>query len=747
MSRLLYAFGLSIPLVLVCGNLTGQIAPVDLVNPLIGTAAEGQTYPAAGMPFGMTQWAPQTRSGEVKCVSPYYAADIRIQGFRGSHFLSGSCTQDYGSVTLMPLLSDAKLDPEGRSSSFTRSSERAHPYLYEVELEQTRIHASLTGSERAGILRFRFPRTSSAFIAIENNARKGTGYTHVDVARQEVTGENPVYRIYTGNGRSAGFSGFFIVRFDRPFLAAGTFSARKRHPHRVDQPANSRSSGAYLSFKPGRDRTIQARVGMSFTSLDEARKNLDAEIPDWNFDRVVERARDAWTRELNRIQISGSSADRVVFYTAMYHSMLLPRIFSDHDGSYRSFGGGHHLMHADGFTYYCDYSIWDTFRALHPLLTILDPARELDMVKSLLAKGQQGDFLPIYPAWNSYTSEMIGDHADAIIVDAYAKGIRGFDVAEAYRLMKRNATVSPPPELYSDGRGRRALTSYLKYGYIPLEDKVADAFHTQEQVSRTLEYAYDDFLVGQMAAWLDHADDAHEFALRAQNYRNVIDPTTGFARGRHADGTWDTQFDPGIKYSYITEGLPFQYTFFVPQDIPGLIELEHGPKSFIAKLDDLFAKGYYDHGNEPSHHIAYLYDDAGAPQKAQQHVHEIMTTQYRNSPDGLAGNDDAGQMSAWYVISALGFYPVTPGTPRYALGTPHFDDVRLTLAGGKTLHISAVGAEAGKFYVRSVRLNGTLLDRSYILHTEIADGGDLVFEMAELPSDSSSNPPPNPASL
>jgi predicted alpha-1,2-mannosidase len=417
----------------------------------------------------------------------------------------------------------------------------------------------------------------------------------------------------------------------------------------------------------------------------------------------------------------------------MYHSMLLPRIFSDHDGAYPSFAGGQVLEHAEGFTYYCDFSIWDTFRALHPLLTILDPARELDMVKSLIAKGQQGMFLPIYPAWNSYTSEMIGDHADAIIADAYVKGIRGFDTGEAYHLMKRNATITPSQELYLDGRGRRALDSYLRYGYIPLEDTVPDAFHKQEQVSRTLEYAYDDFLVGEMAGWLGHTDDARDFAARAQNYRKVIDPETGFARGRHADGTWITPFDPGVKAPYITEGLPFQYTFFVPQDIPGLIQLEHGPKPFIAKLDELFARSYYDHGNEPSHHIAYLYDDAGAPSRTQLHVHEIMGKEYRNAPDGLAGNDDAGQMSAWYVLSALGFYPVTPGTPRYAIGTPRFDDLTLSLSSGKPLRIHAPGAESGKFYVRSVKINGKRIDRNYLLHEEIAAGGDLTFEMSASP--------------
>jgi len=415
--------------------------------------------------------------------------------------------------------------------------------------------------------------------------------------------------------------------------------------------------------------------------------------------------------------------------------MLLPRVFSDVSGTYPGFAGEGRIETAKNFTYYCDYSLWDTFRALHPLLTILDPDRELDMVKSLIAKGDQGGFLPIYPAWNSYTSEMIGDHAVAVIGDAYFKGIRGFDADRAYQLMRKNALELPAtPALYADGRGRRALDSYLKYGYIPLEDHVPGAFHKDEQVSRTLEYAYDDFVVGEMAQALGHTEDAELFQHRAQNYRNVIDPQTGFARGRHTDGSWDSPFDPAVKYRYITEGLPFQYTFFVPQDLPGLIDLVGGRAAFLGKLDALFAGGYYDQGNEPSHHIAYLYDNAGAAWKTQQHVREVMETQYADSPSGLAGNDDCGQMSAWYVMSALGFYPVAPGTPVYEIGTPLFDDATIRLDSGKQFHIHAEGASAGKQYIHSATLNGIPLTRYWIKHSEIVAGGELVFEMSSHPN-------------
>ncbi len=720
---------------------------------MIGTAAEGQTFPATGVPFGMTQWTPQTRATETKCIAPYYFADSRIQGFRGTHFLSGSCAQDYGSFTLMPLVSDAALDPAGRASAFSHDTEHAHPYRYSVDLADSRIHAEITGSLRSGMMQFRYPSEQKlGWIAVDDNVRLGSGTVRIDAARGEIVGENPVYRIYAGNGQPAGFSGYVVLQFDQPFKVGGTYTGKTRKPGAIEQASTADGApGAYISFALNAKRTVHVRIGTSFTSIDEARKNLASEMPDWNFDAAAERARSAWTNELARVDVAGDAPQRRVFYTAMYHALLLPRTFSDVSGTYPRFArsmipDGPQVELAKGWTYYTDYSVWDTFRAVHPLFTLLEPARDADMVRSLIAMGEQAGFLPIFPAWNSYTSEMTGDHAGAIIADAYLKGIRGFDVEQAYTLMKKNAMEVPSAlELYRGGQGRRALDSYLKYGYIPLEDPVANAFHGNEQVSRTLDYAYDDFVLSQLAGALGHTADADYFAGRSQNYRKVIDRETGFARGRHADGSWVTPFNPTAPVSYITESTPYVDTFFVPQDVPGLIELLGGRTEFVKKLDGVFSSGAYDHGNEPSHQIAYLYDDAGVPAKTQQHVHEIMTKLYRDGVDGLAGNDDAGQMSAWYVLSAMGFYPVTPGVPRYAIGTPQFNDMTLHFGTGKSLRIVAVGAEAGKFYVRSVRLNGVALNRPWILHSELVGGGELVFEMSDTPtapSDSSLTPRP-----
>ncbi|WP_419806298.1 GH92 family glycosyl hydrolase [Terriglobus sp.] len=728
-------------LTLVWAGIAGaqQTAPVDLIHSLVGTANDGQTFPIAGVPFAMSDWTPQTRSGEPKCITPYYYKDTKIQGFRGSHFISGSCTQDYGSFTVMPLRDAVRLQPEERASTFSHAAEHATAYRYSVDLQDSGIHADLTGTLRCGMMQFRYPAdATTATILLQSNLRLGENRVDVDAAHGEITGNNPVFRVYNGNGLPAGFSGYAVLQIDAPVRTFGTFSVgpdRSVGPRSTWMGGNT-PVGAYVTVDLPRDHIVRVRVGTSFVSIGEARRNLQSEIPGWSFDQVAQQAKAAWERQLARIQVQGSDANRTIFYTAMYHASIVPRTESDVSGTYPRFADGKHIEHATGWTYYDDFSVWDTFRGVHPLYTIIDPQRDADMVQSLVVKGEQGGFFPIFPAWNSYTSEMIGDHVAAIVADAYVKGIRGFDVDLAWQLVKRNATVTPPHDQYVLGKGRRALGDYDSLGYIPLENPVTDAFHQGEQVSRTLEYAYDAFTVSEFAQALGHTGDAAVFAKRSGDWRNVIDPETRFARGRHRDGTWDSPFDPTKPYHYITEGLPYQYTFFVPQDVPGLIALEGGNAAFVKRLDGLFDGGYYNHGNEPSHHIAYLYDFAGAPEKTQRRVHDALLANYQDGPGGYTGNDDAGQMSAWYILSSLGFYPVTPGTPRYEIGTPHFDRMTINLPGGKAFHITATGAEAGAIYVRSIRLNGKPLNRWYLLHSEIVNGGKLEFVMATTPAPS-----------
>jgi predicted alpha-1,2-mannosidase len=739
----------------------------DLVHPLVGTEREGQTFPAVGFPFAMTSWTPQTRAGEIKCIAPYYFTDAKIQGFRGSHFLSGSCVPDYGSMTLMPGTGDLRTGATERSSSFERSSEKASPYEYSVDLADYDIAARITGTTRAGFMLFRFKKDDKqSWIVVENNSRGGDGWVRIEPSKTEISGSVPVRREYAGSGKLAGFSAYFVIQFDRPFVSSGTWIGPKptsggveqngdgKAPGVVTVPAMMTSTGGasaasvrvpvdnprggfgtFVEFgQVHKDQMIKVRIGTSFVSVDEARKNLHSEIPDWNYDSVRERARAQWHQQLSKIELKGDSPDRTVFYTALYHAMLAPRTYSDIDGMYPRFAAHGEMEHAEGSTVYDDFSLWDIFRAQLPLLTILDPARDAEMMQSLVLKGVQGGFLPIFPAWNSYTSEMVGDHASVALIDAYSKGIRSFDVATAYALMRKNATEIPASrEEYLDGKGRRGLTSYLKYGYIPLEDHIDDAFHKNEQVSRTLEYAYDDAMLAKFAADLGKSDDEKLFAAHGEYWKNVIDPQSGFARGRHADGSWETPFDPAGKYTWITEGLPWQYTFFVPQNVPGLIEREGGIKNFEAKLDQLFRQNLYEHGNEPSHHIAYLYDAAGVPWKTQWQVRSLMKSEYRDGPGGLAGNDDAGQMSAWYVLSALGWYQVCPGVPEYWIGSPSFDHMAIHLPSGRSLRIVAAGAESGKRYVDKVELNGKSIIGWKLSYEQIMQGGELVYVMSNIP--------------
>jgi predicted alpha-1,2-mannosidase len=723
--------------VFLCPSVVFAQSLADEVNPLVGTAAEGQTYPGVGAPFGMTQWTPATQDSEQKGVVPYYYTDREFHGIRGSHFLSGSAMQDYGSFQLLAGSGTFTWQGHAPSSHFSHDAEHAAPYLYQVELPALGLSASVTGTTRCGLLRFVFHNGGAAWIDVQNNARPGDGELNIDAARNEIVGWSKARRLYAGQGKLAGFGGYVVVEFDHPFHLGGSWSGSKIHSGSTQQASDASPSGMYVTFDVRPGEAVLARVGTSFVSIDEARKNLRTEIPAWDFVKIERANHAAWDRELGSIEVTGNSTDQRIFYTAMYHALQLPRIFSDASGSYPEFAGGESVEAAHGFTYYDDFSIWDTFRAEHPLFTIINPARDVDMIQSLVVKGEQGGFLPTFPAWNSYTAEMDGDHGVAIIGDAYLKGVRGFDVEEAYRLMRKNALESPASNAdYVDGKGRRALDSYLKYGYIPLEDSVpgAPTAHRNEQVARTLDYAYDDFVLAEMAKTLGKTDDEAIFRKRAQNYRNVIDPATGFARGRYADGRWITPFDPAKRTSYVTEGLPFQFTFYVLQDIPGLIALEHGKTNFVARLDELFARNLYDHGNEPSHHIAYLYDYADAAFKTQQHVTELRDASYKDKPGGLAGNDDAGQMSAWYIFSALGFYPVTPGIPRYAIGSPLFPDAKIHLPNGKIFHIVVVRDAQRAPFIQSVTLNGKPLERFWLTHAEIVAGGTLIFHMSSQPN-------------
>jgi predicted alpha-1,2-mannosidase len=710
--------------------------PYALVDPHIGTANEGQTTPAVGEPFAMTNWIPEAHSTEKKCVSPYLYSDTKLTGFRASHWMSGSCTQDYGSVTLMPTFGNLKTQPDDRAVAFSHADEVAQPAFYSVRLPDSNETVEMTAGVRAGMLRVTYSKAGIANLIVEPNARMKDGWVKVDLARNEIVGYNPVYRIYQGNGKPTGFSGYFVIQFRDKVESSGTWcDAKTTIEPELKSTGNCEHMGAYLRFKLATPRSILIKAGTSFTSIEAARANLRNEIPAWDFATLRAKTTRTWTNALDTITLTGgTSSERHSFYTALYHAMMLPRIVSDADGSYPRFAGNGKIeKKTTPGPYYDDFSMWDIYRAQLPLMTILQPKRTEAMMQSLILKGEQGRYLPIFPAWSSFTSEMIGDHTGVAMTDAYMKGLRNFDVASAWKLIRQNAFDTPPYDEYKDGLGRRALRSYIKYGYIPLEDPVAEAFHQKEQVSRTLEYAFDDAIIARLGEALGHKQDAAILAKRGSSWKNVIDPETKLARGRHEDGSWIAPFVYDKWASFVTESNPYQYTFYVPHDVPGLIAALGGKEAFVASLDGLFAKKLYDPGNEPGHHIAYLYDEAGAAWKTQQHIAELVDV-YNDTPKGIPGNDDAGQMSAWWIFSTLGFYPVAPGIPEYWIGTPRFASATLNLPGGKRFTILAHNASAKNCYIQSAKLNGQPLKTARIQHADIMHGGTLEFTMGSQPN-------------
>lgn len=726
------------------------------VDPLIGTAAgttisamkhgtaneaerSANVIPSVGLPFAMTQWVAQTRSKETKCVPPYLFKDDKLNGFRGTHWLSGSCVPDYGSFTIIPVTGKLNTKTSSIAIPFSHKDEITHPDYYAVTLPSAHLKAELSATLRCGIFKFTMLQDDSLYILATANSDKGKAMAKFNRATNELSGYNPAYRIYQGNGKAAGFSGYFVVQVQKTMETAGTFSDGINY--QSDSIINKKDLGAYMGFKLKKGETLTLRIGTSFTSIAEARKNLQAELPSWDLTAVRQKAAAAWEQALQKIQVTDANEkNKRIFYTSLYHSMVMPRLYNDADGTYPKFSQQYQLDHLPaGTNYYDDFTLWDTFRANLPLLEIIQPKLVNNLVRSMILKGQQGGYIPIFPCWNSYTSAMIGDHVSPFIASAYLRGIKDYDVAEAYRLLRQNAFDTPSEADYLDGKGRRALSSYLKYGYIPLEDPVKDAPHQKEQVSRTLEYAFDDYALALLAKSLNHIDDYDKLMKRAANYKNVIDPATGMARGRHEDGTWITPFYSDKKTSYITEGTPRQYTFYAPQDVPGLAALMGGKNKLEVALDSIFTTGEYWHGNEPGHQIPYMYNFTNAPWKTQQEVTRILKEEYSEGPGGMSGNDDSGQMSAWYVFSALGFYPLDPVAGQYQLCTPMFKHTSLNLEGGKKFVIDVIKPTSAPAYIKTMKLNGKAYKNTYITYADLAKGGRLEITLADKPNLSQKN--------
>lgn len=706
---------------------------IDYVDPFIGTGGHGHTYPGATLPFGMMQLSPDTGIEGWDWCSGYHYSDNSIMGFSHTH-LSGTGATDYADILFMPTVGALKFLPgskenpdEGYRSRFKHENENASPGYYSVYLDDYKVRAELTTSMRAGLHKYTFPKTASANVIIDLKH----GLDSDCDAMIKFVGVNRVEGMRKSYGWAKEQTIYFAAEFSRPFLSCGTVLDGNLIENSMT--ASGKNVKGYARFATYSGEAVLVRIGISAVSIEGARKNLNEEIPDFDFERIKQNAQNIWERELSRIQVEGKNEDQIkIFYTALYHTMITPNLFTDVDRKYFGMDRKNHT--AKGFDYYTVFSLWDTFRAVHPLLSIIDRKRTSDFVKTILAKYNESGLLPVWELASNETWCMIGYHSVPVIFDAYMKGIRGFNAKSALEAMKVSAE-----------RNQHGQKLYRERGYIPADKE-------NESVSKTLEYCYDDWCIAQLAKAIGAKEDYDKYNQRAMFYRNLFDKSTGFMRGKMSDGSWITPFEPRAVTQQYTEATAYQYNFFVPHDIKGMIDLHGGNENFVKKLDGLFTEsdklegrfqpdisgliGQYAHGNEPSHNFAYLYNYAGAPWKTQERIREIINGLYTSNADGLCGNDDCGQLSAWYVFSAMGFYPVTPGQNTYAIGSPIFDRVTINLENGKKFVINTKKNSEQNKYIQIASLNGTVYNHSYITHKNIMSGGELVFVMSDQPNKS-----------
>lgn len=712
-----------------------------LVDPFIGTGGHGHTYPGAVAPFGMVQLSPDTRLEGWDGCSGYYYTDTLVYGFSHTH-LSGTGIADYCDILFMPTTGDPQFKNTDYRSGFKKKNESASPGYYKTKLDKYNIDVELTATKRVGMHRYTYPGTSAANIIIDLQHRDQVLDSWI-----EVVNDHEIRGFRRSSSWATDQYIYFYAKFSKPFKSYGI--ASDDQVQQGKSKLEGKNIKMYLRFdNPGE---VISKVGISSVSTEGALKNLDAEVPDFDFKKVIKDARADWNTELNKIQVEGGAPatsqeasfqngnpgtnrapkkkqpavdyakqKQTIFYTALYHSMLAPNIYNDVDGQYR--GLDQKIHKAEGFNYYTVFSLWDTYRAEDPLFGIINRKRTIDFIKSFLAMYEQGGLLPIWPLASSETYCMVGNHSIPVIVDAYAKGNRDFNAEEAFTAMK--AAVN---------RNQFGLDSYRKNGAVLADDE-------HESVSKTLEYAFDDWCIAQMAKMLNKPQDYAEFIKRAQYWKNLYNDQNGFMQAR-VNGGWYAPFDPTDINNNYTEGNAWQYSFLAPQDVDGLISRMGGRDKFEAKLDELFTTtsklsgrqqddvtgliGQYAHGNEPSHHMAYLYNFTNSPDKTQMWVNRILKEQYTDQPDGLSGNEDCGQMSAWYVMSSLGLYTIAPGQTQYQIGLPQFDKAVINLENGKkfTITNSGSGVSSQNIYLQGMMLNKKTYNKLYLDDSDVANGG------------------------
>ena len=710
-----------------CNALSENAAQTDYtqyVDVFIGAADNGHTFPGATTPFGMIQTSPVTGAVGWRYCSEYMNADSIIWGFTQTH-LSGTGCMDLGDVLVMPATGERNRAWDGYRSRFSKANETATPGYYSVVLDEPGVKAELTASPRVALHRYTYNKADSpsVFIDLQHGPTWNEQQYHSQVSLCDVKWEDA--QTLTGHVRNSVWvhqDYFFVLKFNRPTT------------EQINLPMAETDKGqrivASFDLQPGDE--LMTKIALSTTSVEGARKNMDTEMPGWDFEATREAAKADWNKYLSRIEVTGTDDQKTNYYTSFYHALIQPNQISDVDGMYRN--AKDEIVKTDGEAFYSTFSLWDTYRAAHPFYTLMVPEKVDGFVTSLVEQGEVQGFLPIWGLWGKETFTMIGNHGVSVIAEAYRKGFRGFDAERAFNIVKRTQTVSHP--------NKSNWENYMKHGYFPTD------LTEVESVSSTLESVYDDDAAADMARRMGKAEDAEYFAKRADFYKNLFDKETQFMRPRNSNGTWKTPFDPSevahaeSKGGDYTEGNAWQYTWHVQHDVPGLIALFGGEEAFLNKLDSVFTVelkttqadvtgliGQYAHGNEPSHHVTYLYTLAGRPERTQELVRQIFDTQYRPEPDGLCGNDDCGQMSAWYMFSAMGFYPVDPVSGNYVFGAPQMPQITLKLANGNTFTVIAEGISAENKYVESITLNGEPYTKNYITHEDILNGGTLVFKM------------------
>lgn len=705
------------------------------VDPFIGTGGHGHTYPGATSPFGMVQLSPDTRVGNWDACGGYHYSDSTIIGFSHQH-LSGVGVLDYGDILFMPTVGKINLNKgneensfSGYRSKFSHSSEIAEPGYYSVLLEDYNIKSELTATTRAGFHRYTYPQQDSVNLIIDLTHQLEPNERILEL-EFEIVDRNKIRGLRRSSGWAEDQIVYFYAEFSKSIEDYGI--SNNEIIDKKNFVAKGNNIKAYVKFSNTNNTPLLIKVGISAVDYNGAKNNLSTEIPDWDFDRIKSSANKMWNSQLSKVIIEDDSHEKKkIFYTALYHSSIIPNTYFDVDRRYR--GNDRKIHTCTDFDNYTIYSLWDTFRATHPLFALLEPERTRHLISSMLVKYKESGLLPKWELAGNETGTMIGYHSVSAIADAYAKGITNFDVELAVEAMNKTAT-----------NNTKDLNLYSKFGFIPSDQGI-------ESVSKTLEYAYDDWCISTFAKSVGKKELAEKFIKRSKSYINLFDGSTGFFRGKKANGNWDS-FDPFEISRNYTEANAWQYSMFVPHDIQGLTNLYGNENNIIDHLDKMFSSereqsghdipdvtgliGQYAQGNEPSHHVAYIYNFLNQPWKTQQKIAQIIDEMYSANPDGLSGNEDCGQMSSWFNFSSMGFYPFCPGTEEYQIGTPLFKQVTLNLENGKKIKIVAENISEDNFYVQSLLINGEKWDKSFLKHSDISNGAVIKFNLGAEPNKS-----------